>query len=1198
MTLLRGPTHHAAFVLASLLLGPRTSSAQEAGVTATLRGTVEDASGAVLQDAQVTLTNTGTKARQTLATDERGGFNFAGLWPGTYDLKVELSGFKTSEQRRILLSPNDTRGVDVRLEIGSRSETVVVVAPRDVIQTETGARESVITAQHIDNLSVISRGALELLRILPGVVAPDQSVLELVSVNDGANNPQGYTVNGIRPTRNAVTLDGSDVVDATCNCGVVVSLNDDMVEEVKLQSSNFAPEFGSGGVNVSAVTKSGTSRFHGTGYWYGRDYRWSANDRSNSITGIEKPKSNYFYPGGNLGGPIPLPGSDSNKDRNSLFFWFGLEVQRQLFDPGSHLSNTMSQAARTGDLSEFLGNRGQNLNHPDVVNIPGGFPGEGTPAPDNDLTPYVTPLGRAIANLYPLPNHTDADNRYNYVFSAPYPINRVESKMRFDWNISTATKAYLRVALESENVDFPRGVWGGNSELQLATPVLGRNRGRLYAANAAQVLSPTMTNEALVSFSRLTFDNSFGDPSKLRKDALGLNFNGFFDSQSPYIPIDQIHGWGGSQLGNYWTGGNDLYARTDVLQFGDKLTRVIAAHTLRVGAGIARYDKQQNYPNDESGLMVYDPGSTPGTTGSQIGDLLVGRPAQILQGTRIGVGSFRMWNLDAFVQDSWKIRPHITLEYGVRVGYWTNNAERHGLGAWFDATAYDPTKSTFIDPPQDQQLNGVRYTARGQAPSGVLPNRRPFAMPRINAAWDIGGNATTVLRGGYGLFESRLAGDGESSIAQFMPPNAFHVGADAYYDTSLGGTGLTYDTAHLIPLDALLGSQSIATQTPSSFTFLKTHSYSVSLARHILWNQVLDVAYVGTTGRDLGSLVDGNVVPLGALSSGVAGNADLSIPVNRVNLDDSVVNSKRPFPAYGFIQHNEFEATSQYHSLQVTLSRQTGRRLQYFVAYTLSRNTGMLRGYRDPFNPSRTDGVLNEDRRHILNVSWNALLPDGARGGLDTIVGRAVLNGWQLSGISTFLSGIPIHLAFAGDATGAGISQAYFGTPDVIGPDQSGFIGGAGSSLAPEFTCDPRLGGSAIGEKMLDISCIKVPDFGKSASLIPPYDMRTPWRMNHDLTLFKNFVVHGDQKLQFRAGFFNIFNMAYATQSGNDIDLRLETVCNRRINQVPNGIGDYADDVCDPTGGYFFTPNTIENFGKITLKRGRRVVELVVKYYF
>ena len=828
-----------------------------------------------------------------------------------------------------------------------------------------------------------------------------------------------------------------------------------------------------------------------------------------------------------MGGPLPLPGTAYNRDHDKLFFFFGLEAQRQMYDGGSHLSNTISQAARTGDLSEFLANRGQNLNHPPTVNVPGGFPGEGSPAPNNDLTPYVTPLGRAMANLYPLPNYSDPENRYNYVLSVPYPINRVESSARVDWNISDATKVYVRMAITNENVDFPRGVWAGQSQLELATDVLGRNLGRSLAANLVQVLSPTMTNEVTATYSRLTYDNPFRDPAKLRKDALGVDFHGFFDNQTPYIPVDHGHSWGGAQLGDYLTLGNDLYTRFAGLQLGDKLTKVVETHTLKGGVSLARFDTEQNYPNNESAIMIYDPGSTPGSTRSNIGDLLVGRPFQIIQGTRVKLGVFRMWNLDVFAQDSWKVRPQITLEYGGRVGYWTNNAELNGLGAWFDASTYDQAKGAFIDPPQNQQLNGVRYAARGQAPFGVLPNRKPFVLPRISAAWDIGGDGTMVLRGGYGLFASRPVGYLESSIGQFMPPNGFHVFADAYYDTSLGGTGLTYDTAHLIPLDALLASQSLSTQTPASFTFLKTHSYSISLARRIFWNQTIDAVYVGTTGRDLGSFVDGNVVPLGALSSGVAGNADLSIPVNRVNLDASVVNAKRPFPAYGFIERREFEGTSQYHSLQVTLSRQTGKRLQYFMAYTLSRNTGTLPGYRDPFDPSRTRGVLNEDRRHILNVSWNAMLPDGARGRLDNPVGRGLLNGWQLSSISTLQSGVPIHLAFSGDAAGAGVSLAVLRHAGRRGTGPERVHRRIGQQPGTRVHVRPaarRIGG---GEKLLNVDCIKVPDFAKSPPLIPPYDLRTPWRMNHDLTIFKNFVIRGDQKLQFRAGFFNIFNMVY-----------------------------------------------------------------------
>jgi hypothetical protein len=475
-------------------------------------------------------------------------------------------------------------------------------------------------------------------------------------------------------------------------------------------------------------------------------------------------------------------------------------------------------------------------------------------------------------------------------------------------------------------------------------------------------------------------------------------------------------------------------------------------------------------------------------------------------------------------------------------------------------------------------------------------------LPRVNAAWDIGRNGVSVLRGGYGMFVNRPAGIVDYNNAFFVPPNAYSVGTDANAQASLDGQGLTYDTVHLIPFTDLIGSQYIPTPTPKSFRFPQTQSFSVSFARRIFWGQVVEAAYVGTRGRHLVSNLNGNVVPLGALSSGVIGNADLSVPVNRMVLDLAVVNSLRPYPVYGGITLVDYEGRSRYDALQVTLSRQTARRLQYFVAYTLSRTTGTLNGeggLRDPFDPSRTYGVLPEDRTHILNVSWNAPLPNGAPGPLDTWLGRGLLNGWQMSGISTLISGNPIHVAFSGDASGPGVSQAYFGTPDVAGPAVI-FAPAQSNAIAPQFSCDPRLPGTQVGDKILDINCVTVPAFGTNAPLIPPYNLRAPWHMNHDLTLFKNFRVAHDQKLQFRAGFFDIFNMAYTSTAPftTDVDLVLQTTCNRRVDHVPDGVGGYHDGVCDPTGGFSFTQNTLDNFGKINARRGHRVIELAVKYYF
>src|SRR5256712_3904221 len=389
------PKARSALLAGLVLLLPSSVFAAQASTSATLRGHVDDATGAVLPGATVTLTNRGTRALRTAVTDDRGQYLFAGLFPSTYELKVELPGFKTYERTNLVLSPNDTRGLDVRLEIGQQSETVLVTATPEVIQTETGAREGVLNAKQIDNLSVIGRSSLELLRILPGVVT-DFNMGESVSFGGGGNNTQGYTVNGIRSSNNTVALDGSSLIDIGSNSGVIVSLNNDMVQEVKVQSSNFAAEFGTGGMNVSGVTKSGTSKFHGEAYDYWRDARFGANDRSNTITGTPKPKSKYQYPGGNIGGPLAF-GDSYTKNRNKLFFFAAFEGQRQQVDSGSHFTRTFSQAMRNGDFSELLANRGSNLNSIPQLLIPKGFPNAGQPVPNNNMAPYMTPLGQHFA---------------------------------------------------------------------------------------------------------------------------------------------------------------------------------------------------------------------------------------------------------------------------------------------------------------------------------------------------------------------------------------------------------------------------------------------------------------------------------------------------------------------------------------------------------------------------------------------------------------------------------------------------------------------------------------------------------------------------------------------------------------------------------------------------------------------------------
>ena len=1202
-----GTSFRLATALCAALLLPTLAWAQ-ASTTATLRGTIQDPSGAVIPGASVTATHTATKAAQTTVSDDRGQYVLPALLPGGYVVRVELSGFKTYENKAISLAPNDNRGLDIRLEVGEQTETVTVTAVQEVIQTETGAREGVLTASQIDNLSVIGRSSLELLRILPGVVAPDQAQMESVSFGGGANSTQSYTVNGIRSSSNTVQLDGSSLIDIGSNNGVIVTLNNDMVQEVKVQSSNFAAEHGSGGMNVSAVTKGGSSRFSGTLYDYWRDHRFAANDRSNSITRTPKPQSTFNYPGGNIGGPILLPGIRWNRSRDKAFFFLGVELQRQKVDPGSFLSTTLTDKMKAGDLSELLpGNCvGQSLNmNCGQFNIPAGFPGAGTPAPNNNFAPYIHPLGRVLASFYPSPNLVTENNRYNYTFNTLQPTNRHDVKFRIDYNITNNTRAYVRAAIEGEEAENARGIWWASSDVALPTPTYGANKGRSVSGNVVSVLSPTMTNEVLVSWSRLTLDNFWRNPSKVRIDAYpelaGYN-QGFFPNASPYLPLNIItSGWGQGGPGNLWAPAMDVFAHNDALQFSNKLTKIAGSHGLKFGLSAERGQKQQDFQNEEMGQLQFDPWAT-GGTGSAVADLLTGRLSNYTQGTKIPRGEWQYWNLDAFAQDSWKLRPNFTLEFGVRGGFWTNNYELNDLGGHFDPSFYDPSQGTFLDPGTFQQLNGWRYASRGQAPRGGIDNRSPFAMPRINAAWDLDGEGNNVLRGGFGIFYNRNMGNLEYDYLR-IPPTSYAVSVNSGAASTLGGgVGLTYDTIRQLDWTTRVSTLSINTLNPESNKWPKTYSYSASFARRIFFNQVVEAAYVGTKGRDLVSRRQLNVVPLGALLSGSVNGIDLSVPVNRVALDASLVNQFRPFRAYPSVNDWSFEGESNYNSLQVTLSRQTGRRLQYFAAYTLARSKGTTSGNGeygniDPFDPSRTYGVLPEDRTHIFNLSWNAFLPDAARGAMDNPVGRGLLNGWQLSGISTLASGVPIFLGFGGQAAGDGVTQAIFGTPDIIGNPGPG--GGDRGGLAPIYTCNPVTGNTGLGEKVLNIDCIKIPEFGENGPLVPPYNLRMPTRINHDLTLFKNFGLTGTQKLQFRVGFFNLFNQAWiTTQSAADVDLILDTTCNVTVNGVPNGAGGVANNVCDPSRGFQYTQTAKENFGKINLKRGRRVVEFVLKYYF
>jgi hypothetical protein len=1150
--------------------------AQNAG---SLRGTVTDPSGAGVPGATVLVTNEATKAiaRQGV-TNIKGEYFFASILPATYTVRVTLTGFKTQEITGIRVAARDTLGADFKLEVGGQSELVMVTADSALIQTETGAREGRITAAQIENISMVSRNPLELMRLLPGVVMESNlSNLQTVGKFDGASGE--VAVNGARPQNMSVTLDGANLRDIGANSGTMIVPNNEMIEEIKVQSSNYAAEFGTAAVGVRIVTKGGGAEFHGTLYDYMRPPGVQANDWSTNAAGLKRPENSYNYPGFNLSGPILIPGTGFNKNRDKAYFFFGAEWSFQKFESGTYYGITPTAGMRQGLFNDYQG--GQNLNQPTTVNIPPGFAGAGSPAPGNDLGPYLDPFGVALLNLYPMPNYNDPNNRYNYAFNKPAQKNRNQQTLRLDFNITDRTRLFVRLARDKDVQESPRGLWWTSSGVELPTPVQWTGLGRAATAGLTNVLSSTISNELVVSYSQLKNDNTRKDPSKM-KMATYPGMTGFTNpyGASEYVP-QIINDWS-TDNGSMWAVNDveNVFSYNSAFSIEDHFTTIMGPHGIKAGFLVQRLQKEQNMPNTANVQLHF--WSWAGNTGSYFGDIATGKVAQANFGTAGAIGNFVNWDFEVYLQDSWKVTRNFTLEAGLRFAKWGNVVETNDIGGIFLPERYDRSKSTFLDADK-RQVNGVAYVSRGEVDPGLTADRPLIWLPRLNFAWDITGDGKTTIRGGAGLFVNRDQTNAQVS-AVGLAPNAYASTIDQWAGSSLGGgRGLTYSTLGEVDPFARTDGFGVATPSPYSLDWPRTWNVSLSVARRLPWKQTFEIGYVGTFGKYLAEQQQVNVIQPGTLMQGTIGNSDLSIPVNRVALSDSAVNAQRPYPGLTGITYSVYNGTSNYNALQATLSRQSGK-FQYYLAYTFSKMLGTLGNDFsgvDPFDPeNRSYGYGPFDRTHIFSGSWSLNLGSPAKGGLGLLI-----NDWNVSGVSSFVSGTPIYLTLSGSMVTDDVARAWYGTSDYT------------NDVTPVFNCDPRLSGATdAGDKILDVNCLGLPQFGETGPLRQPYYMRSPNRWSHDLSVFKNFSLGGKRKLQARVGVFNIFNQAYPSFS--DVDLTLDTACNVTVNGVPDGSGSTANSVCDPTQGFHFTDNTLANFGKITTKRGHRVVEFALRLSF
>ncbi|MGA2184227.1 MAG: carboxypeptidase regulatory-like domain-containing protein [Bryobacteraceae bacterium] len=1118
--------------------------------TCTVTGTVYDPSGAVVPSAnvQLALETTGT-SRATVA-DTSGFFSFVGIPPGTYDVKVESSGFTAFLQKGFVLHVNDQ--VDLKgivLKLASTGTAVEVTAETPVVPVSSGETSYTLGNKQVDELAIVGRNAVELLKIIPGAQNSGgwngQYNGEVAAFNAGAG---AYTVNGTRFDQMAIVSDGGNVIDHGFNGGAMVTPNVEMVQEVKVETSNYSAENPNGPIVMETVTKSGGKDFHGTGYYNVRDSSMNANDWQNNRYGLAKPASRFQYPGFNVGGPVLLPGTNFNKQRDKLFFFTGFEWMRQAVDLGVHRAVVPTAAMRKGDFSDTA--YMQTL-LPSIIStpvcqgasLPSYCSGQGVINPS-----AIDPGGSVLMNVYPLPNANPASSGgYNYLSDIVNPQPRDQQLVKIDYNLTDNTHFSARYNHEGESVPFPYGLWQQWPQIPYPGGVVTTDHSHSLALNLTHTFSPTVTNQLTFTANNLFYGAHLSTPDKVSASKLGYPYYGVYNNGLDIIPnvggdpgVGDIYNEGGvvpNQDTPKWT-----------YTLSEDVSKAWGTHLIKAGFYMSHETWQQrtgdNNYIDQGGITL---ASWNSLTGNGYADLVMGHVSMFTQGTQGLLLDFRANEYDFYLLDTWKVGRRLTLNYGIRmdhIGWWYNTQG--------DIAIFNPAK--YVASAPISSYTGIQTHAND--PSVSLSGYKPVSFqpaPSVGFAYDLTGSGKTVLRGGFGTNYFRDEGISAGfKLVQNPPLQTLN------YISPWPGIYLSQLSSTVPAASAPWPNVAMANES----TMPHTYSYSFAVQRQLPTSTLLNLAYVGNTSKNLVGWPDINPVPQGSETGQDWPGSWMDQPHRQYQ------NIAGIYPAAHTLRSN-------YNSLQVSASRTKGA-VNYWLSYTFSKALG--NNSADSFDMSRTYGPLPWDRSQSVKLAYNIALPAFSKKYLGNHPGgNILLDGWQVSGNTEFDSGAPVFVV--GPSFPGGLAISMMGTGDLGGVHQLGgryIVGTPDETAVPVLVCNPT---SNLGpQQIFNPACFQSPTPGNNGNYVIPY-IHGPWYNNSDLSLFKNFQMGESRKLQFRAEAFNFLNHPLwgFTSSGstsNDPALRL---------------------MYDAFGA---AATNVTTAGIMTNKFGHRIVQLELKFYF
>jgi hypothetical protein len=853
--------------------------------TAQIVGAVTDASGAVIPGAKVTVANAAKGFTRQFVTNSTGAYVASAIPIGAYTVTVEATGFQKLMQSGIVLTVGQIQRVDLQLKVGQVTQEVTVAGNTPVVQTETAAISSVVTATQISDLDLNGRNFVALALLVPGAAPMSNFTASSVGIN--ANTEISF--NGVRGEYNNWEIDGGNNTDEGSGSIMNTTPNLDSIAEFRILTSNYGADKGKhAGATIEIATKSGTRTFHGDAFEYVRRDWMDANDWFLNQAGSGKAPLSQHEHGYTLGGPFYIPGHYNTDKSKTFFFWS--EDWRTI--KGSTTLNTFvpSKAMRNGDFSECDPNSSSynatvadgcalpmvngvtydNLNSIPGYNTQAGIPVSGVPNAFFGRTQDVS-NGLALLNgLVPLAN----SGPIKYVAAAPTQTNWRQEQIRVDQNISDKTQAFVRYTQDAWNTVAVPSLWTGSTYDTITTPFDGP--GKSMVLHITHSFSPTLMNEFIASYSldRIVLGVQAGKSSPAGSVDRPSDFQlaHFFPGNDvvPYLPAINLDEGIGANTSFYEDAGPWPWVNSNpITNFKDNVIWVKGNHTIKFGFYFQDYRKNEQFGFDTQGHLDFSNPSL-GDTGNALANMFLGSIASYQEGTKVAngipVGGYPKghWvnhDFEPYISDDWHVNPHLTLNLGLRFYYFTriHDISKPTVDSGFIPSMYNPADQAQLDASGNIiQGTGALYTDFGNGLVECGANGIPKGCqkqntwgnwaPRFGFSWDPWGNGKTVIRGGYGIYyEIGNGNEANTEGGEGNPPINLSPAASNFL--GYGAVQPVFDTATSTYNAPLPPTGYIA--VPYSQAWGSVQQYSFGIEHQFKGSDILSVSYVGNLGRHL-----------------------------------------------------------------------------------------------------------------------------------------------------------------------------------------------------------------------------------------------------------------------------------------------------------------------------------------------------------